>query len=278
MRKITVLLLFFAGVCSAALAQKNEPLMFRPPSVPLVTHDPYFSIWSPADRLTDMETVHWTGARNPLHSMLRVDGKTYRLMGASPSYAEPMKQTGLMVLPTTTTYEFGNGSVKVSMIFTSPLLAGDIEALSRPVTYVTWKVEAADGKSHDIELYFDCGSELAVNTNEQSVSWEQPAINGLRAGKIGNPEQKYLNRSGDNIRIDWGYAWLAVPGSQNPAFSVATRKALLDGFAREGKLPETLASAEPVRVRDGSVSMAAMWNLGKTGQAPLSAWAMVAYD
>lgn len=279
MRRISVILLLTAVIGINAFSQQkvNSP-DFRPPSVPLVTHDPYFSIWSPADRLTDMETVHWTGARHPLHSMIRVDGRTYRIMGASPSYAEPMKQTALKVLPTTTTYEFGNGIVKVSIIFTSPLLVNDIEVLSRPVTYVTWKVEPADGKSHDIMLYFDCGPELAVNTAEQSVVFEQPAIAGLRTGKAGNPEQKYLNRPGDNLRIDWGYVYISVPESQNLSFSIAPRKALHDGFAREGKLPVTTIPEQPVRARDGSVSMAASWDFGKSVASPVSAWAMVAYD
>jgi len=78
-------------VClSASIAMwAQSPAFFKPyqmsqlrlPSVPLVVSDPYFSIWSPYDHLTDGTTRHWTNNEKPLEGLLRVDGKTYRWMG-----------------------------------------------------------------------------------------------------------------------------------------------------------------------------------------------------
>jgi hypothetical protein len=52
----------------------------RPPAYPLVTHDPYFSVWSFNDQSNQYPTRHWSGADHPLEAHAKVDGKTYVLM------------------------------------------------------------------------------------------------------------------------------------------------------------------------------------------------------
>jgi hypothetical protein len=89
--------------------------VLRPPAVPLVTHDPYFSIWSFADRLADEWPRHWTGSIHALLSMARVDGRAYRLMGTAPKDAPAARQTSLRVLPTRTIYEFEAGGVEITL-------------------------------------------------------------------------------------------------------------------------------------------------------------------
>ena len=60
----------------------------RLPSYPLVVSDPYFSIWSPYDQLTDGTTRHWTDDEKSIEGLLRVDGTTYRWMGAERQVLE----------------------------------------------------------------------------------------------------------------------------------------------------------------------------------------------
>jgi len=83
----------------------SDPVL-RPPSVPLVACDPYFSIWSPGDKLTDVETTHWTGKPHRLRSTVRIDGRDYRVMGQGTPGEKVMVQKSLTVLPTRTIYTF----------------------------------------------------------------------------------------------------------------------------------------------------------------------------
>lgn len=66
---------------AADLYKASKNVALRAPAVPLITSDPYLSIWSPTDALNESSTMHWTGTEHPLLGAIRVDGKTYRFMG-----------------------------------------------------------------------------------------------------------------------------------------------------------------------------------------------------
>ncbi len=125
----------------------------RPPSVPLVACDPYFSIWSPADKLTDADTVHWTGKPHRLTSLVRIDGKAFRVMGKEPAeiqwpgYQAAPDPAFAEVLPTRTIYTFEGEGVRLTLTFMTAALPDDLMIYSRPVTYVTWDVAATDGRN-----------------------------------------------------------------------------------------------------------------------------------
>ncbi|MBN2485693.1 MAG: DUF4965 domain-containing protein [Bacteroidales bacterium] len=251
---------------------------FRPPAVPLVAHDPYFSIWSPSDNLYDREPVHWTGRDNALHSILRVDGKSYRVMGSHPSNLEPIKQTGVTVYPTRTVYQFKNSEVSLELVFTTPSLMNNLDVLSRPVTYINWNVKSVDGKEHDVQVYFDCSATLAVNEPEQEVGWDSPTIEGLNVLRLGTTDQPVLQKRGDDIRIDWGYVYFAIPQGQKPQLLAGRSNELIHSFISDGKVPESTNLSQPRRVREGWVSLGASWNLGKVGLTAVSTQALLAYD
>ncbi len=272
MRKFSLIILFFfvTGTCFSQ--------GFRPPSVPLVAHDPYFSVWSPADNLYDSETVHWTGKEQPMHSMVRIDGKAFRLMGSQPSTLGAVKQTSVIVYPTRTIYNFKNESVNIQLIFTTPALVSNLDILSRPVTYLTWKIKSVDGKEHEVQLYFDCGGEIAINTPDQSLQWDSPVIAGLKTLRIGNPDQPILQKKGDDLRIDWGFAYLSVTDAQKPQTKVGGRDNLMKSFISTGDLASVSTLTQPRKASDERASLAVSWNIGKVKSVETICWAMLGYD
>ena len=51
-------------------------MKMRAPAVPLITVDPYFSVWSVETDLNFAKTVHWTGRSNSIVGTVTVDGTT----------------------------------------------------------------------------------------------------------------------------------------------------------------------------------------------------------
>jgi hypothetical protein len=233
-------------------------LKARPPAVPLVAHDPYFSIWSMADKLTDENTKHWTGSEQPLTGLVRIDGKAYRYMGARPRRTVPaMAQTSLSVGPTRTVYTFAEAGVQIALTFFTPSFPEDLDLLSRPVTYLNWDVSSTDGKKHDVAVYFDADPVLAVNTQDQHVVWSRARAGSLTVLSAGSRDQRVLDRAGDNLRIDWGYLHLAVPDSEHAL--LANSSEAMTQFLQSGTLPasdDLEMPKEPLRNRAAHLAVA----------------------
>lgn len=346
----------------AALLLKASAQERIAPAYPLITHDPYFSVWSFTDKLNASPTKHWTGTAQSLTGLIKVDGKVYRFLGnqernfvtALPAsdekayqvqytenepakgweqasfsdgswktgtapfgdgsattqwrskdlwtrrtfnldrtdfkglqlklmndddvevylngtqifnckcfngkfiyiptdqkllkkgknvlaihvrnnvggqwldaglvYDKPVaaeqnvlaaKQTSVKLNATQTSYTFDCGAVNLDVAFTSPLLMDDLDLMSRPVSYVSFKVKAKDGKKHTAEVYFGASTALSTHTEYEEVTAKQYNTGALSILKAGTKEQAILKKSGDDVRIDWGYMYVAVPQNAN---------------------------------------------------------------
>ena len=193
-------------------------MKLRAPSVPLITVDPYFSIWSPADEINTVRTEHWTGKSNSIIGTVTVDGKKYLFLGYHRDIHK-ICQVSLDITALSTVAVFRNNEIELKAEFTSPLIPDDYNLLTRPVSYLEISYKSVDGKEHNVEINISASEELCLDEADQNkVVTAEFAENGIIGMSIGNSEQKPLNRSGDDVRIDWGYFYLATNNPEAKAF------------------------------------------------------------
>jgi len=395
----------------------------KAPAYPLVTHDPYFSIWSTTDQLNASPTKHWTGAEQPLTGLVKVDGKVYRIMGdegktyetvvatsdensytakytetqpadgwekegfndvawktgAAPftdnkstkgtvwrsadiwmrrsfsltqtnfnklflkishddnaevylngekiySYVgwlgnyqyfsiddaiksklkkgknllavhvantaggamldaglsnEPLpvknnaitnaEQKSVNINATQTIYDFACGPVDATLTFTSPLLMSDLNLMSRPVSYINYAVKSNDGKAHDVQIYFGVSTNIAVNTAAQPVTVKKYATPQLSILKAGTVEQPVLQKKGDDLRIDWGFMYVAAPAAAKAKQYITANANALNSFV-SNMLPAIAINSGKNLVLNTVIS------LGKVSDAPKEQFIMLGYD
>jgi hypothetical protein len=404
MKKIYSLLIAFA------LMQQLFAQVTKAPAYPLVTHDPYFSIWSFSDKLNETATKHWTGTDHSLLGYVSVDGKLYKFLGAPPKkknallpnsdlsayeckftetkpsdnwllpsfddtewqngkgmfgsknmdaatewnskeiwlrrsftvteknfnqllltlkYDDNIKvylngekiyeagccssnkeiilskeienkiqigrntlavycentggpgiidaglynllpdepvlqatQTSVNISATQTTYQFTCGGINLNVKFLSPLLANNLDVYSRPISYISFTTKANDGKQHDVKVFFDNSADLARNKVNQPVSTSTSKYGSLLIHTTGTTTQQVLKRKGDDVRIDWGYSYLAVSDEKGTQLSASTN---------EENASQQSLSATP-----------AVYNLkmdyGKVAASPVTKTILLAYD
>ncbi len=274
----TASILFSLAALAMTFTATAQTQSFRPPAVPLVTCDPYFSIWSFSNHPADDWTKHWTGANMALTSMVRIDGKCYRILSIGVDSLPELPLENLIVNPTQTIYQFSGKGIELSLTFTTPLIPDDLSLMSQPITYLSWNVRSGDGKEHEVSIYFDNSAELVVNTPDEKVIWSRYAIEGTDDLSLGSLGQPVLQKSGDNLRIDWGYFYSCSLRSQNAVSSICSGDSARTKFIESGSLPNADDLRFPRRANDDWPVLSYVFDLGKVSASPVQRFIVLAYD
>ena len=248
----------------------------KAPSYPLITHNPYFSIWSFTDELNASTTKHWTGASQSLIGMVKVDGKSYRFLGKDSSIENKKillaTQKYVNMNATQTEYQFACGSVDLTITFSSPLLINNLDILSRPISYISFKTKSSNNTAHTVQLYFGVSSDLAVNIPSQLVTARKYHSGNLSLLKAGTVEQPVLNKKGDNLRIDWGYVYIAVPLEQHASQNISSENKAVRDFIFNRH------SSGLNEARGTSLFLNTIFWMGSVGETEHESWVMLGYD
>ncbi len=414
---ILLITLFIGNVPSYAQVHKM-------PAYPLITHDPYFSVWSFTDDATTSTTRHWTGSEQSLIGLLQVDGKTYRFLGKDApqfktilpvaeenaytlAYTETEPEAGWMkenfddskwktgeapfgsnarrvktqwktkdiwvrrsftaneldlqnlylkirhddntevylngekvytkegwlnkvemflledafkqklkkgknilaihvantaggswldaglatalpvkteagttgaiqkevtVTATQTNYSFQCGGIDLNVAFTSPLLIKDLNLMARPVSYISFKTKSNDNKIHKVSVYMGVSTDLAVNVPYQEVETTQYSLQNLSILKAGTKEQPLLQKKGDDLRIDWGYLYVAIPKSESVSQSISAGTEGEENFISSNKNKMGAPSAGKHLMLNTTISM------GSVSATEKQSMLMIGYD
>ena len=146
-------------------------------------------------------------------------------------------QTGVNVTATKTSYQFTCGPVGLELDFLSPLLADNLDLLSRPLTYINTRIKSLDNKAHQTEIQISLSDQVAKNEHAQETQTTWGETNNIQYLKTGVKEQQILGKKGDDLRIDWGYAYLAA--EKKKVALTPTSTSMLMRFADHGTLGKT---------------------------------------
>lgn len=179
------------------------------PAYPLITIDPFMSIWSSSETLYGKDTQIWHGQRKSIQGAVYLD-HIYSLcfMGKPDKGDEIIPQISVDVTPLVTTYTFENEILRLTVKFWTPLIIDDIYKLSLPVSYIDYEIEILDGKEHTVEVCITIGKEFCFDRKNGKLTYGAKHLGDTSVVFMGNKNQKPLNSSGDGVCANWGYVYL----------------------------------------------------------------------
>ncbi len=198
-------------------------MKLRAPAIPLITIDPFFSVWAKSEQLNHRKLVHWTGAKNDIIGYITVDGDTYTFLGYHNN-AKKLTQTEMDITSLSTFYTFENEKIKLYVRFMTPLLPNKLDIMTRPVSYMELKYEKKCKNTSDVSIRISASTSLCLHDEGNAfVDTEEFSSGSVKGIKMGKRDQNILNRSGDNHRIDWGHFCLAAKGEASFSTSTLTK-------------------------------------------------------
>jgi hypothetical protein len=180
------------------------------------------------------------------------------------------EQQSVTITATQTKYVFNCGKVSLEVKFISPLLLNDLKLLSRPVSYVSFKATSKDGAAHHVQVFVGTSTDLAVNDPSQGVTVQPVSSKTLRILKAGTQAQPVLQKKGDDLRIDWGYLYVATPATAHSSQYITSKEDVLPGIT-SAKKNNTISSGK-------ELSLNTLLDLGKVGSKAADGYIMIGYD
>ncbi|MDR1518077.1 MAG: DUF4965 domain-containing protein [Dysgonamonadaceae bacterium] len=194
------------------------------------------------------------------------------------SFTNTAVQKSVSVLPTQTIYSFECGAVELQVIFTAPLLLDDLELVSRPINYISYQVKSLDGQAHDTQIYLETTPQLAVNSESQAVDFEKIDKKGFAFLKTGTKEQPILKKRGDDIRIDWGYLYLAAKSDKSSVLAFGDYWTAKKEFQSSGSVSATQPDSLPEKMDKAMTVLSYSRDLGKVASDFKTGHVLLGYD
>ena len=167
---------FFSILIMAALPAST--FAFRPLGVPIFCVDPHVGLYKTGGNHTSLADddgcVLENGTideNNDIWGIAEIDGAAKRFMGTSSHGAAKLTQKSIKVNPTQSIWVMEDQSIRLTVTFTAPKLLDELDAVARPINYITLDAVSIDGKNHAVKatMYSNGPWKLGSSTGTQQT-------------------------------------------------------------------------------------------------------------
>ncbi len=178
----------------------------------------------------------------------------------------------MVVQPWRTIYTFSTptNTVEFVLSFSQPTSIDD------PYTYITFNVHTLDQKSHNVRIYFDHDSTLAINSTKEKVYWNR-TDGDVTVLTTNAYIQIPFGMYGDKARNNWGYANLISGNKSITTGHQACGDDLRQAFVNHQTMPSD-DKRKPRRANDQTLTSAFVINLGGVSSETVSSYVVFLYD